>query len=231
LNLVRVPRKFFLPDRTGKEDVAGCDEAKEELQEIVEFLKNPKGFTRLGAGIPKGVLLVGKPGTGKTLLAQAVAGEASAQFLSVSGSEFIEMFVGVGASRVRDLFASARKIKPCIIFIDEIDAIGKKRGVAIGGGHDEREQTLNQILTELDGFTPDANIIIIAATNRPDVLDEALIRPGRFDRHVFVQVPDIQGREQILNIHAQKVKLADSAPEKETSWFFVFSFSCQAVTV
>lgn len=195
---------------TGKKtfnDVAGCDEAKYELEEIVNFLKEPGKFTSVGAKIPKGVLLVGPPGTGKTLLAQAVAGEANVEFLSASGSEFIQMFVGVGASRIRDLFEEASKLSPCIIFIDEIDAIGKKRGVAIGGGHDEREQTLNQILTELDGFTKSTGIVVIAATNRADVLDEALIRPGRFDRKVYVHPPELEGRVKILKIHCREVKL------------------------
>jgi cell division protease FtsH len=188
-------------------DVAGCDEAKYELEEIVKFLKEPGKFTSVGAKIPKGVLLVGPPGTGKTLLAQAVAGEANVEFLSATGSEFIEMFVGVGASRVRELFEEAKKLAPCIVFIDEIDAIGKKRGVAIGGGHDEREQTLNQILTELDGFTKSTGVVVIAATNRADVLDEALIRPGRFDRKVYVHPPELEGRVQILKIHSRGVKL------------------------
>ena len=190
------------------QDVAGCDEAKEELQEIVEFLKNPAAFSGVGGHIPKGVLLIGDPGTGKTLLAKAVAGEANVPFLSAAGSEFIEMFVGVGAARVRSLFEEAKACAPCIVFIDEIDAVGKKRGMAISGGHDEREQTLNQILTELDGFVGNTNIIVVAATNRPDVLDEALIRAGRFDRHVQVPKPDSKGRELILKVHAKNIKLA-----------------------
>ncbi len=184
-------------------DIAGSKEAKEELQEIVEFLKNPKRFTQLGAKIPKGVLLMGPPGTGKTLLARAVAGEADAPFFHISGSEFVEMFVGVGASRVRDLFRKAKRAAPCIIFIDEIDAVGRQRGSGLGGSHDEREQTLNQILVEMDGFDPNLGVIVIAATNRPDVLDPALLRPGRFDRRVILDNPDINDREAILKIHAQ----------------------------
>jgi cell division protease FtsH len=182
-------------------DVAGVDEAKEELQEIIEFLKDPKKFSRLGGKIPKGVLLVGPPGTGKTLLARAVAGEAHVPFFSISGSDFVEMFVGVGASRVRDLFQQGKKHAPCIIFIDEIDAVGRQRGAGLGGGHDEREQTLNQLLVEMDGFNTSEGVILMAATNRPDVLDRALLRPGRFDRQVVVANPDITGREQILDIH------------------------------
>ena len=195
--------------KTTFEDVAGADEEKEELQEIVEFLKDPKKYNELGARIPKGVLLVGPPGTGKTLLARAVAGEAGVPFFSISGSDFVEMFVGVGASRVRDLFEQAKKSSPCIIFIDEIDAVGKKRGAGgIGGGHDEREQTLNQILVEMDGFGANEGVIMIAATNRPDVLDPALLRPGRFDRQVMVGRPDIKGREEILKVHAKGKPLA-----------------------
>ena len=195
--------------KTTFEDVAGADEEKEELQEIVEFLKEPKKYNELGARIPKGVLLVGPPGTGKTLLARAVAGEAGVPFFSISGSDFVEMFVGVGASRVRDLFEQAKKSSPCIIFIDEIDAVGKKRGAGgIGGGHDEREQTLNQILVEMDGFGANEGVIMIAATNRPDVLDPALLRPGRFDRQVMVGRPDIKGREEILKVHAKGKPLA-----------------------
>ncbi len=190
------------------DDVAGIDEAKEEVQEIVEFLKNPLRFQRLGGRVPKGVLLVGAPGTGKTLLAKAIAGEADVPFFSISGSDFVEMFVGVGASRVRDLFKQARENSPCIIFLDEIDAVGRKRGAGVGGGHDEREQTLNAILVEMDGFDTDAGIIIIAATNRPDILDPALLRPGRFDRQIVVDMPDLKGREGILRIHARNVKLA-----------------------
>jgi cell division protease FtsH len=189
-------------------DVAGVDEAKEELQEIVEFLKDPKKFTRLGGRIPKGVLLVGAPGTGKTLLARAVAGEAGVPFFSISGSDFVEMFVGVGASRVRDLFMQGKKNAPCIIFIDEIDAVGRHRGAGLGGGHDEREQTLNQLLVEMDGFESNEGVILIAATNRPDVLDPALLRPGRFDRQVVVPVPDIRGREGILKVHLGAKPLA-----------------------
>jgi len=184
-------------------DVAGVREAKEELKEIVEFLKTPKKFAALGAKIPKGVLLMGPPGTGKTLLAKAVAGEAGVPFLSISGSEFVEMFVGVGASRVRDLFARAKKSAPAIVFVDEIDAVGRQRGAGLGGSHDEREQTLNQILTEMDGFEPNANVIVMAATNRPDVLDPALLRPGRFDRRVVLDLPDIRDREEILAVHAK----------------------------
>jgi cell division protease FtsH len=189
------------------EDVAGIEEAKEELEEIIEFLKEPKKFTVLGGKIPKGVLLVGPPGTGKTLLARAVAGEAGVPFFSISGSDFVEMFVGVGASRVRDLFLQGKKNAPCIIFIDEIDAVGRHRGAGLGGGHDEREQTLNQLLVEMDGFESNEGVILIAATNRPDVLDPALLRPGRFDRQVVVPRPDVKGREQILHVHARKVPL------------------------
>lgn len=190
------------------DDVAGADESKEELIEIVEFLKQPRKFTELGARIPKGVLLVGEPGTGKTLLARAVAGEAGVPFFSISGSDFVEMFVGVGASRVRDLFEQAKKNAPCIVFIDEIDAVGRQRGAGLGGGHDEREQTLNQLLVEMDGFEPNSGIIILAATNRPDVLDPALLRPGRFDRQVILAIPDIKGREEILKVHSKGKPLA-----------------------
>jgi cell division protease FtsH len=190
-------------------DVAGVDEAKEELQEIVEFLKDPNRFQRLGGRIPRGVLLVGRPGTGKTLLAKAVSGEAGVPFFSISGSDFVEMFVGVGAARVRDLFEQAKKNSPCITFIDEIDAVGRHRGTGLGGGHDEREQTLNQLLVEMDGFEPNEAVIIIAATNRPDILDPALLRPGRFDRQVTVDLPDIKGRTEILNVHAAKVPLSE----------------------
>ena len=189
-------------------DVAGIDEIKEEVKEIVNFLRNPKKYQKLGARIPKGILLAGPPGTGKTLLAKAIAGEAGVPFLSVSGSEFVEMFVGVGASRVRDLFEQAKKNAPCIIFIDEIDAVGRKRGVGIGGGHDEREQTLNQLLVEMDGFESKDGIIVIAATNRPDILDPALLRPGRFDRQIMVPLPDVKGRLEILKIHAKNKPLA-----------------------
>ncbi|MCL6548714.1 MAG: ATP-dependent zinc metalloprotease FtsH, partial [Alicyclobacillus sp.] len=190
-------------------DVAGADEEKAELEEIVEFLKDPKRFSSLGARIPKGVLLVGPPGTGKTLLARAVAGEAGVPFFSISGSDFVEMFVGVGASRVRDLFETAKKNAPCIIFIDEIDAVGRHRGAGLGGGHDEREQTLNQLLVEMDGFSSNDGIIIIAATNRPDILDPALLRPGRIDRQIIVNRPDVKGREEILRVHARNKPLAD----------------------
>lgn len=190
-------------------DVAGADEAKEEVQELVEFLRDPAKFQKLGGKIPRGVLMVGPPGTGKTLLAKAIAGEARVPFFTISGSDFVEMFVGVGASRVRDMFAQAKKHAPCIIFIDEIDAVGRHRGAGLGGGHDEREQTLNQLLVEMDGFEGNEGIIVIAATNRPDVLDPALLRPGRFDRQVVVPLPDIRGREQILKVHMRKVPLAD----------------------
>ena len=193
--------------KTTFDDVAGADEEKEELQEIVDFLKNPKKYDELGAHVPKGVLLVGPPGTGKTLLARAVAGEAGVAFFSISGSDFVEMFVGVGASRVRDLFDQAKKNNPCIIFIDEIDAVGRHRGAGLGGGHDEREQTLNQMLVEMDGFGANEGVIIIAATNRPDILDPALTRPGRFDRQVMVGYPDIKGREEILKVHSKKKPL------------------------
>ena len=191
-------------------DVAGCDEAKEDVHELVEFLRDPAKYQRLGGQIPRGVLMVGQPGTGKTLLAKAIAGEAKVPFFSISGSDFVEMFVGVGASRVRDMFDQAKKQSPCIIFIDEIDAVGRSRGVGIGGGNDEREQTLNQLLVEMDGFEGNDGIIVIAATNRPDVLDPALLRPGRFDRQVVVGLPDIRGREQILKVHMRKVPLSDS---------------------
>jgi cell division protease FtsH len=195
-------------NRTTFADVAGVDEAKEELQEVVEFLKNPKQFQRLGGKMPKGVLLAGSPGTGKTLIAKAVAGEAEVPFFSISGSDFVEMFVGVGASRVRDMFEQGRKSAPCIIFVDEIDAVGRSRFSGIGGGHDEREQTLNALLVEMDGFDTTEGVIIIAATNRPDVLDPALMRPGRFDRQVFIDLPNLKGREEILNIHVKRVTLA-----------------------
>ena len=190
-------------------DVAGVDEAKEELQEIIEFLKEPQKFQKLGGRIPKGVLLMGSPGTGKTLLARAVAGEANVPFFSISGSDFVEMFVGVGASRVRDLFEQGKKNAPCIVFIDEIDAVGRHRGAGLGGGHDEREQTLNQLLVEMDGFESNEGVILVAATNRPDVLDPALLRPGRFDRRIVVNRPDVKGREGILNVHTRKIPMAD----------------------
>src|SRR5690606_35590136 len=191
-------------------NVAGCDEAKEEVSEVVDFLKDPKRFQKMGGHIPKGILLVGPPGTGKTLLAKAVAGEAEVPFFSVSGSDFVEMFVGVGASRVRDMFEQGRKNAPCIIFIDEIDAVGRQRGAGLGGGNDEREQTLNSMLVEMDGFDTSEGVIIIAATNRPDVLDSALLRPGRFDRQIHVDLPDIVGREEILRVHARKINLDES---------------------
>ena len=204
-------------------DVAGIDEEKEELQEIVDFLKNPKKYTDMGARIPKGVLLVGEPGTGKTLLAKAVAGEAGVPFFIISGSDFVEMFVGVGASRVRDLFEEAKRNAPCIVFIDEIDAVGRQRGAGLGGGHDEREQTLNQMLVEMDGFSANEGVIVLAATNRPDVLDKALLRPGRFDRQIVVPAPDVKAREQILEVHARKKRLAPdvdlSIIAKNTSGF------------
>lgn len=197
-------------DKVTFKDVAGCDESKEEVSEVVEFLKNPKRFSDIGARIPKGILMVGPPGTGKTLLARAVAGEADVPFYSISGSDFVEMFVGVGAARVRDMFEQARKTAPCLVFIDEIDAVGRQRGAGMGGGHDEREQTLNSLLVEMDGFDAHSGVIIIAATNRPDVLDSALLRPGRFDRQVVIDLPDVKGREEILKIHAAKIKLDPS---------------------
>jgi cell division protease FtsH len=197
-------------DKVTFSDVAGCDEAKEEVSEVVEFLKDPKKFTKMGGRIPKGILMVGLPGTGKTLLAKAVAGEADVPFFSISGSDFVEMFVGVGASRVRDMFEQGRKNAPCIIFIDEIDAVGRQRGAGLGGGNDEREQTLNSLLVEMDGFDTTEGVIIIAATNRPDVLDSALLRPGRFDRQIYVDLPDLIGREQILRVHARKLTLSEN---------------------
>ncbi|MDJ0688319.1 MAG: ATP-dependent zinc metalloprotease FtsH2 [Xenococcaceae cyanobacterium MO_188.B32] len=210
MNFGKSRARFQMEAKTGImfDDVAGIDEAKEELEEVVTFLKKPEKFTAVGARIPKGVLLIGPPGTGKTLLAKAIAGEAGVPFFSISGSEFVEMFVGVGASRVRDLFKKAKENAPCLIFIDEIDAVGRQRGAGIGGGNDEREQTLNQLLTEMDGFEGNTGIIIIAATNRPDVLDSALMRPGRFDRQVMVDNPDIKGRLEILDVHARNKKLA-----------------------
>lgn len=198
------------------DDVAGCVEAKEELKEVIDFLKHPKRFRKLGAKIPRGVLLLGPPGTGKTLLARAVAGQASVPFFSLSGADFVEMFVGVGASRVRDLFEQGKKEAPCIIFIDELDAVGRQRGAGLGGGHDEREQTLNQLLVELDGFENNHNIIVMAATNRPDVLDSALLRPGRFDRHIIVDVPDVRGRIGILKVHAKNILLNKRKVNLET---------------
>jgi cell division protease FtsH len=211
MNFGKSKARFMMEANTGVmfDDVAGIEEAKEELQEVVTFLKKPERFTAIGARIPKGVLLVGPPGTGKTLLAKAIAGEAGTPFFSISGSEFVEMFVGVGASRVRDLFKKAKENAPCIIFIDEIDAVGRSRGAGIGGGNDEREQTLNQLLTEMDGFEGNTGIIVIAATNRADVLDSALLRPGRFDRQVSVDPPDIKGRREVLEVHARNKKVAD----------------------
>jgi cell division protease FtsH len=209
MNFGKSPAKLLTKDRNKItfKDVAGCDEAKEELQEVVDFLKDPAKFTALGARIPKGVLCIGAPGTGKTLIAKAVAGEADRPFFSISGSDFVEMFVGVGASRIRDMFEQAKKQAPCIIFMDEIDAVGRHRGAGIGGGHDEREQTLNQLLVEMDGFDTNEGVILIAATNRPDVLDKALLRPGRFDRRIVIDLPDIKGRFEILKVHARKIKL------------------------
>lgn len=211
LNFGKSRAKLLMRDRDKVTfaDVAGCDEAKEEVSEVVEFLKDPKKFTKMGGKIPKGILMVGPPGTGKTLLAKAVAGEADVPFFSISGSDFVEMFVGVGASRVRDMFEQGRKNAPCLIFIDEIDAVGRQRGAGLGGGNDEREQTLNSMLVEMDGFDTTEGVIIIAATNRPDVLDQALLRPGRFDRQVYVDLPDLVGREQILRVHARKIALAE----------------------
>ena len=195
-------------------DVAGVEEAKEEVKELVDFLRDPAKFQNLGGNIPRGVLMSGSPGTGKTLLARAIAGEAKVPFFTISGSDFVEMFVGVGASRVRDMFEQAKKHSPCIIFIDEIDAVGRHRGAGLGGGHDEREQTLNQLLVEMDGFEGNEGVIVIAATNRPDVLDPALLRPGRFDRQVTVPLPDIRGREQILKVHMRKTPIANDVNPK-----------------
>ncbi len=211
MNYSKSPARLMSPDKNKVTfaDVAGCEESKEEVREIVEFLKNPQKFREIGARIPKGILMVGPPGTGKTLLARAVAGEADVPFYTISGSDFVELFVGVGAARVRDMFEQARKTAPCLVFIDEIDAVGRQRGAGLGGGNDEREQTLNSLLVEMDGFDAQTGIIIIAATNRPDVLDSALLRPGRFDRQVVIDLPDINGREEILKVHAKKVKLAD----------------------
>ncbi len=211
MNFAKSKAKVFLDNRPKVtfDDVAGCEEAKEELSEVVHYLKDPSRFTALGAKVPRGVLLLGPPGTGKTLLARAAAGEADVPFFSVSGSDFVEMFVGVGAARVRDLFDQARKYQPCIIFIDEMDAVGRQRGAGLGGGHDEREQTLNQLLVELDGFEESTGIILIAATNRPDILDPALLRPGRFDRHIVVDRPDVKGREAILKVHVKGKQLSD----------------------
>ena len=199
-------------DKVTFRDVAGIDEAKEEVQEIIDFLKDPKKFQKLGGKIPKGVMLIGPPGCGKTLLAKAIAGEADVPFFTISGSDFVEMFVGVGAARVRDLFEQGKKNAPCLIFMDEIDAVGRYRGAGIGGGHDEREQTLNALLVEMDGFNTQEGVILIAATNRPDVLDPALLRPGRFDRQIVIDMPDLRGREEILKVHAKNVPLADLIP-------------------
>ncbi len=209
MNFAKSKAKVFIDNRPKVtfKDVAGCDEAKEELQEVIEYLRDPERFVRLGANVPKGVLLLGPPGTGKTLLARAAAGEADVPFFSISGSDFVEMFVGVGAARVRDLFEQARKMQPSIIFIDELDAVGRQRGAGLGGGHDEREQTLNQMLVEMDGFDASTGIILIAATNRPDILDPALLRPGRFDRHIVVDKPDWKGRQAILEVHSRNKKL------------------------
>jgi len=211
MNFAKSKAKVFMDNRPKVtfKDVAGCDEAKEELQEVIEYLRDPERFARLGANVPKGVLLLGPPGTGKTLLARASAGEADVPFFSISGSDFVEMFVGVGAARVRDLFEQARKMQPSIVFIDELDAVGRQRGAGLGGGHDEREQTLNQMLVEMDGFDASTGIILIAATNRPDILDPALLRPGRFDRHIVVDKPDWKGRQAILEVHSKGKKLED----------------------
>ena len=212
MNFGKSRARMMLPDdkKVTFQNVAGLQEEKEDLVEVVDFLKAPQKYTNVGARIPKGVLLVGPPGTGKTLLAKAVAGEAGVPFFSISGSDFVEMFVGVGASRVRDLFEEGKRHAPCIIFIDEIDAVARQRGTGMGGGHDEREQTLNQLLTEMDGFDGSKGVVILAATNRPDSLDPALLRPGRFDRRIPVELPDLKGREEILKVHAKKIKIADS---------------------
>ncbi|HLG43049.1 MAG TPA: ATP-dependent zinc metalloprotease FtsH [Planctomycetota bacterium] len=211
LNFSRSRARLITPDhvKVSFDDVAGVDEAKEDVKEVVEFLKHPKKFRRLGGRIPRGILLVGPPGTGKTLLAKAIAGESGVPFFSISGSDFVEMFVGVGAGRVRDLFRQAREQSPCVVFLDEIDAVGRRRGSGLGGGHDEREQTLNQILVEMDGFGTDENVIVLAATNRPDILDPALLRPGRFDREVMIDLPDVKGREAILKVHVKKIRLRE----------------------
>ena len=209
-NRARIARSTFTFN-----DVAGAEEEKEEVREVVEFLKSPQKFSAMGARIPKGVLLVGPPGTGKTLLAKAIAGEAGVPFFSISGSDFMELFVGVGASRVRDLFLQAKHASPCIVFIDEIDAIGRQRGTGMGGGNDEREQTLNQLLVQMDGFETNEGIIVIAATNRADILDPALMRPGRFDRQIYINVPDVKGREEILKVHAKNKKLDKTVDFKQ----------------
>ena len=216
MNFGKSRAKLAAPDsqKVTFKDVAGADEEKGELEEIVDFLKEPKKYLDMGARIPKGILLVGPPGTGKTLLAKAVAGEAGVPFFSISGSDFVEMFVGVGASRVRDLFEQAKKNSPCIIFIDEIDAVGRQRGAGLGGGHDEREQTLNQLLVEMDGFGVNEGIILVAATNRPDILDKALLRPGRFDRQILVGAPDAKGREEVLKVHVRNKRLSDDVDLK-----------------
>ena len=208
-------------------DVAGADEEKAELEEVVDFLKDSRKFAELGARIPKGILLVGPPGTGKTLLARAVAGEAGVPFFSISGSDFVEMFVGVGASRVRDLFENAKKNAPCIIFIDEIDAVGRQRGAGLGGGHDEREQTLNQLLVEMDGFDGNEGIIIVAATNRPDILDPALLRPGRFDRQITVGRPDVKGREAVLKVHARNKPFDDTCQYEDNCATYTWFLRCR----
>src|SRR3712207_5729690 len=216
MNFGKSRAKLAAPDsqKVTFKDVAGADEEKGELEEIVDFLKEPKKYLDMGARIPTGILLVGTPGTGKTLLAKAVAGEAGVPFFSISGSDFVEMFVGVGASRVRDLFEQAKKNSPCIIFIDEIDAVGRQRGAGLGGGHDEREQTLNQLLVEMDGFGVNEGIILVAATNRPDILDKALLRPGRFDRQILVGAPDAKGREEVLKVHVRNKRLSDDVDLK-----------------